>query len=200
VNTTYHRTVRSPSTRQETQTKLGGVILRTALSDVGQDTSVHNYLKAISLGHPLGDDTMMGTISTIQHAQSTKTKQRANSRRISRKPPLQRNQLQNRSMSAVSTRVRLFHPSHHCVECIVYTWDYHSSMSIWSGLRVQPILADEVQTFKALIVVHKVLQEGHPVVRLRHDSVSILDRHHIDPERSTKSDRLVGNLRPYNRS
>ena len=28
----------------------------------------------------------------------------------------------------------------------------------------QPILADEVQTFKALITVHKVLQEGHPTV------------------------------------
>jgi hypothetical protein len=28
----------------------------------------------------------------------------------------------------------------------------------------QPILADEVQTFKALITIHKVLQEGHPVV------------------------------------
>lgn len=27
----------------------------------------------------------------------------------------------------------------------------------------QPILADEVQTFKALQTVHKVLQEGHPV-------------------------------------
>jgi hypothetical protein len=50
-------------------------------------------------------------------------------------------------------------------ECIVYTWDYHSSISFWSGLRVQPILSDEVQTFKALIMVHKVLQEGHPVVR-----------------------------------
>lgn len=50
------------------------------------------------------------------------------------------------------------------VECIVYTWDYHSSISFWTGLRVQPILADEVQTFKALITVHKVLQEGHPVV------------------------------------
>jgi huntingtin-interacting protein 1-related protein len=49
-------------------------------------------------------------------------------------------------------------------ECIVYTWDYHSSISFWNGLRVQPILADEVQTFKALITVHKVLQEGHPVV------------------------------------
>ncbi|KAF8913089.1 cytoskeleton assembly control protein [Gymnopilus junonius] len=50
----------------------------------------------------------------------------------------------------------------HVRKCIVYTWDYHSSVSFWSGLRVQPILADEVQTFKALITVHKVLQEGHP--------------------------------------
>ena len=29
-------------------------------------------------------------------------------------------------------------------------------------MKVQPILADEVQTFKALITIHKVLQEGHP--------------------------------------
>lgn len=49
-------------------------------------------------------------------------------------------------------------------ECIVYTWDYHSSLAVWNGLRTQPILADEVQTFKSLIVVHKLLQEGHPVV------------------------------------
>jgi huntingtin-interacting protein 1-related protein len=35
----------------------------------------------------------------------------------------------------------------------------------YSGiLHRQPILADEVQTFKALITVHKVLQEGHPIV------------------------------------
>ncbi|KAI0308178.1 ANTH-domain-containing protein [Multifurca ochricompacta] len=51
----------------------------------------------------------------------------------------------------------------HVRKCIVYTWDYHSSISFWSGLRVQPILSDEVQAFKALIMVHKVLQEGHPV-------------------------------------
>lgn len=35
---------------------------------------------------------------------------------------------------------------------------------MWNGLRTQPILTDEVQTFKALILVHKLLQEGHPVV------------------------------------
>src|SRR5467141_2615405 len=33
-----------------------------------------------------------------------------------------------------------------------------------ADLARQPILADEVQTFKALITIHKVLQEGHPVV------------------------------------
>ncbi|KAJ7161370.1 ANTH domain-containing protein [Mycena crocata] len=50
----------------------------------------------------------------------------------------------------------------HVRKAIMFTWDYHSSISFWSGLRVQPILADEIQTFKALITVHKVLQEGHP--------------------------------------
>lgn len=48
---------------------------------------------------------------------------------------------------------------------VVYTWDFKSSTSVWNGLRVQPVLSDEIQTFKALIVVHKVLQEGHPIVR-----------------------------------
>ncbi|KAK4183206.1 endocytosis protein end4 [Podospora australis] len=51
----------------------------------------------------------------------------------------------------------------HVRSCIVYTWDHKSSQSFWAGLKVQPIMADEVQTFKALITVHKVLQEGHPV-------------------------------------
>jgi hypothetical protein len=48
--------------------------------------------------------------------------------------------------------------------CIVYTWDHKSSNAFWASMKVQPILADEVQTFKALITIHKVLQEGHPVV------------------------------------
>lgn len=51
----------------------------------------------------------------------------------------------------------------HVRACIVYTWDHKSSQSFWNGMKVQPIQADEVQTFKALITVHKVLQEGHPV-------------------------------------
>ena len=51
----------------------------------------------------------------------------------------------------------------HVRACIVYTWDHKSSGSFWNGIKVQPIMADEVQTFKALITIHKVLQEGHPV-------------------------------------
>ncbi|KAI1263335.1 ANTH domain-containing protein [Xylariaceae sp. FL1019] len=50
----------------------------------------------------------------------------------------------------------------HVRACIVYTWDHKSSQSFWGGVKVQPILADEVQTFKALITIHRVLQEGHP--------------------------------------
>ncbi|KAK8155255.1 ANTH domain-containing protein [Phyllosticta citrichinensis] len=52
----------------------------------------------------------------------------------------------------------------HVRAAIVYTWDHKNSDSFWAGMKVQPILADEVQTFKALITMHKVLQEGHPIV------------------------------------
>ncbi|KAF2264353.1 ANTH-domain-containing protein [Lojkania enalia] len=52
----------------------------------------------------------------------------------------------------------------HVRAAIVYTWDHKNSNSFWAGMKVQPIMADEVQTFKALITIHKVLQEGHPVV------------------------------------
>ncbi|KAF2482052.1 SLA2 Src like adaptor 2 [Neohortaea acidophila] len=51
----------------------------------------------------------------------------------------------------------------HVRASIVYTWDHKGSASFWNGIKVQPIQADEIQTFKALITVHKVLQEGHPI-------------------------------------
>ncbi|KAK0655423.1 ANTH domain-containing protein [Cercophora newfieldiana] len=51
----------------------------------------------------------------------------------------------------------------HVRSCIVYTWDHKSSESFWASLKVQPVMADEIQTFKTLITIHKVLQEGHPV-------------------------------------
>ena len=64
----------------------------------------------------------------------------------------------------------------HVRACIVYTWDHKSSGSFWNGIKVQPIMADEVQTFKALITIHKVLQEGHPVaLKEAHAHVSWLE-------------------------
>ena len=86
-------------------------------------------------------------------------------------------------------------------ECIVYTWDYHSSISFWTGLRVQPILSDEVQTFKALITVHKVLQEGHPVVcYIVVHAAPLNNGMLVDHQRGTWTDGVVGDLRTDNRS
>ncbi|KAG0329620.1 sla2 Src-like adaptor 2 [Dissophora globulifera] len=52
----------------------------------------------------------------------------------------------------------------HVRACIVYTWDYRSSSAVWQGFRTQPMLADEVQTFKALISIHKIIREGQSIV------------------------------------
>ncbi|KAI8329700.1 cytoskeleton assembly control protein [Chlamydoabsidia padenii] len=52
----------------------------------------------------------------------------------------------------------------HVRKCIVYTWDHRTSAIIWNILKVQPILSDEVQTFKSLITVHKIIKDGHPNV------------------------------------
>lgn len=49
----------------------------------------------------------------------------------------------------------------HVRACIVYTWDHRSGRAFWNGMKVQPLEQDEVQLFKALITIHKVLQEGH---------------------------------------
>lgn len=50
----------------------------------------------------------------------------------------------------------------HVRACIVYTWDHKNSRAFWNAVKVQPLQSDEVQLFKALIMIHKVLQEGHP--------------------------------------
>lgn len=48
----------------------------------------------------------------------------------------------------------------HVRACIVYTWDHKNSKAFWNYIKLLPI-TDEVQLFKALITIHKVLQEGH---------------------------------------
>ncbi|ODV77784.1 structural constituent of cytoskeleton [Suhomyces tanzawaensis NRRL Y-17324] len=50
----------------------------------------------------------------------------------------------------------------HVRACIVYTWDHKNSRAFWNAVKIQPLQSDQVQSFKALIMIHKVLQEGHP--------------------------------------
>ncbi|KAG7705516.1 hypothetical protein KL950_003952 [Ogataea haglerorum] len=50
----------------------------------------------------------------------------------------------------------------HVRACIVYTWDHKSSREFWHCLKLLPIQSNDTQIFKTLIVIHKVLQEGHP--------------------------------------
>lgn len=50
----------------------------------------------------------------------------------------------------------------HVRACIVYTWDHKNSRAFWDAVKIQPLQVSEVQLFKALIMIHKVLQEGHP--------------------------------------
>lgn len=52
----------------------------------------------------------------------------------------------------------------HVRACIVYSWDHRSARAFWNGMKLQPLHNDEIQMFKALITIHKVLQEGHPSV------------------------------------
>ncbi|SCU95907.1 LAFA_0G03092g1_1 [Lachancea sp. 'fantastica'] len=50
----------------------------------------------------------------------------------------------------------------HVRACIVYTWDQKSSRAIFNAFKVQPLAQDDISLFKALITIHKILQEGHP--------------------------------------
>lgn len=62
------------------------------------------------------------------------------------------------------------HPPHLPLSC------FYAHLLTLIIVTRQPILADEVQTFKALITIHKVLQEGHPVtVREAQENVTWLD-------------------------
>ncbi|SMN19752.1 similar to Saccharomyces cerevisiae YNL243W SLA2 Transmembrane actin-binding protein involved in membrane cytoskeleton assembly and cell polarization [Maudiozyma saulgeensis] len=50
----------------------------------------------------------------------------------------------------------------HLRTLIVYTWDHHSSSEVFEALKASPFVNDEIQLFKSLIVLHKIIQEGHP--------------------------------------
>ncbi|KAJ2003133.1 sla2 Src-like adaptor 2 [Coemansia thaxteri] len=51
----------------------------------------------------------------------------------------------------------------HVRNLIVFTHDYKTSVPIWEYMKAQPLRADEVQCYKALITLHKVIREGHQV-------------------------------------
>lgn len=52
----------------------------------------------------------------------------------------------------------------HVRACVVYTWDHRNGKAFWHAIRMLPLQSDPVMTFKALIVIHKVLHEGHKSV------------------------------------
>ena len=62
----------------------------------------------------------------------------------------------------------------HVRACILYTWDYKNGMAFCVGMKQQPILGDEVTTWKALVVVHKVIRGGHPNVCLLYQKSGLL--------------------------
>lgn len=52
----------------------------------------------------------------------------------------------------------------HIRECILYCWEHRSCADFWVNLKMQPIIHDPLGAFKALIVIHKLLMGGPPVV------------------------------------
>ncbi|KAJ2455370.1 sla2 Src-like adaptor 2 [Coemansia sp. RSA 2336] len=51
----------------------------------------------------------------------------------------------------------------HVRNCIVFTWDFKTSMPVWELMKSQPLKANEVQCYKAIITLHKLIREGHHV-------------------------------------
>ncbi|KAI8903284.1 ANTH domain-containing protein [Gorgonomyces haynaldii] len=51
----------------------------------------------------------------------------------------------------------------HVRSTILYTWDVQGPGSFFTAIKSFPLLGDEVVSFKALIVFHKVVRQGHPL-------------------------------------
>ena len=48
--------------------------------------------------------------------------------------------------------------------CALFTWDWKTTVPFYNALKMQSILSDEIQCFKALITIHKVMRDGHASV------------------------------------
>lgn len=81
----------------------------------------------------------------------------------------------------------------HVRACIVYTWDHKNSRAFWNAVKIQPLQQEEVPLFKALIMIHKVLQEGHPNTLKdgyrNRDFIALLGK--VFPSRGTPYGRLI---------
>lgn len=54
--------------------------------------------------------------------------------------------------------------SKHVRWCSVYTWDTSDGASFWNAIRALPVSGQDQVAIKALILIHKVIREGHPSV------------------------------------
>lgn len=87
----------------------------------------------------------------------------------------------------------------HVRACIVYTWDHKNSRAFWNAVKIQPLQQEEVPLFKALIMIHKVLQEGHPNTLKdgyrNRDFIALLGK--VFPSRGTPYGRLISQYDKY---
>lgn len=52
----------------------------------------------------------------------------------------------------------------HVRACILFTWDTGTSVPFWQAIKLQPVFGDEIQCWKALQVIHRVLLGGPHVI------------------------------------
>ncbi|KAJ2758946.1 sla2 Src-like adaptor 2, partial [Coemansia nantahalensis] len=64
----------------------------------------------------------------------------------------------------------------HVRSLIVFTWDYKTSIPVWEAMKAQPLKANEVQCYKGIIALHKLIREGHPVtIQEAHGQIKFLE-------------------------
>jgi hypothetical protein len=51
-----------------------------------------------------------------------------------------------------------------CADAVITTWEVRSGHLFWSALLKMPLGTHGAMCFKAMIIVHKLLHDGHPSV------------------------------------
>ena len=52
----------------------------------------------------------------------------------------------------------------HVRKCILFCWEYQTSVPFWGCLKMQQVMSDQIPCFKALITIHKLLVAGPHVI------------------------------------